>query len=297
MIDTLLNGWDVWVVARELATVGFYAAVLMAVGGVLFRAAFPALPVVQQERLVRVSQVAAWMGIGLALLLCPLHAAYLGGGSLSAAYDSTLLWIVLHSAQGERLCLAVVGLLLLQVALIGGRLPLLRHVVGSLGIVLVLVAFALVGHTRGKPMLSGLLIAHLAMAAFWLAALLPLYRLLRAPQGSLPARQLQRFSYLGAGMIAVLLIAGGVLAAWLLGGRVSALWLSAYGQVLSLKLALVALLLALGGLNRWRLVPALARGERHARRHLRLSIAGEGVVMALVLFAAALLMNAGAPMT
>ncbi|GHC37945.1 CopD family protein [Aidingimonas halophila] len=297
MGDMLLSGWDIWVIARELTTVGFYVATLMAVGGVLFRAAFPALPVAQQARLERNSLVAAWSGIALALLLCPLHAAYLGGSSLTAAYDHMLLRIVLQSAQGERLYLSVAGLLLLQVALLGSRLPHLRATVGILGILLVLVAFTLVGHTHGKPVLSGLLIAHLAMAAFWLAALPPLFRLLhQSSQDPLPSRQLQRFSRLGAVMIAVLLMAGGVLAAWLLGGQATALWHSNYGRVLSLKLALIALLLMLGGLNRWRLVPALARGERHARRHLRLSIAGEGVLMILVLLAAALLMNTRAPM-
>lgn len=288
---------DPWAVGRVLALAGFYASALLAVGGVLFRFAFSTLPSCDSVVLARRTSLPAWCGVGMLLLLWLLQAAYLGGGNWSSAFNPVLLGIVGESAQGERLRLAVAGLVLLPVAGWRGVPPVVRYVVGALGIGLVLVAFARVGHTRGDVGQGLLLIFHLAMAALWMAALPPLYRLLRrdSPNGS-PLSQLRRFSRFGGGMIVLLLSTGGALAVWLLGGKVAALWQSAYGQVLLLKLVLVGALVGLGACNRWWLVPALAREERHARRRLRLSIASEIVLMALILLVAAWLMNTSAPM-
>lgn len=292
-----LVGLEPWAVGRILCLAGFYASALLAVGGVMFRFAFPALPIGETVVLERGVLMAARIGIGMLLLLWLLQAGYLGGGSLTAAFDPVLLGIVGESAQGERLRLALVGLLLLAAMRLKGRLRSASHALSGVAVVLVLLAFARVGHTRGNAGQGFLLIAHLAMAAFWMAALPPLYRQLRQdiPDDS-PLSQLRRFSRFGGGMIALLLSTGIVLAVWLLGGKVAALWQSAYGQVLVLKLALVGALVGLGACNRWWLVPGLARGERHARRRLRQSIAGETVLMALILLVAAWLTNTSAPM-
>lgn len=296
MVGVTSIALDPWTVTRVLALAGFYASALLAMGGVLFRIAFPSLPSCENVVLARRTCLSAWGGVGMLLLLWLLQAAYLGGGDWSSAFNPVLLGIVGENAQGERLRLAIVGLVLLPVAVWSGVPPAVRYVAAALGIGLVLVAFARVGHTRGNAGQCLLLIAHLAMAAFWMAALPPLYRLLRqdSPNGS-PLSQLRRFSRFGGGMIALLLTTGGALAVWLLGGKVTALWQSAYGQVLTLKLVLVGALVGLGACNRWWLVPALGREERHARRRLRLSIASETVLMALILFVAAWLMNTSAP--
>lgn len=293
----MLADLDPWIIGRILCMAGFYAATLLAVGGVLFGFAFPALPPGEAAVLKRNSVMAAWVGIAMVAVLCPLQAAYLGGGSWAAAHDPVMLRIVLESAQGDRLHLAILGLLLLPAALVGKRLRTARYAVSLAGLALVLLAFAQVGHTRGDIRQNALLIVHLTMAALWVAALMPLYRLARHDaHGELPSRLLLRFGRIAALMILLLLIAGGILAAWLLGGQPSALLRSSYGQALTLKLTLVALLLGLGGLNRWWLVPALARGVPTARRRLRRSIAIEGVLMGLILVAAAVLMNTTAPM-
>jgi copper resistance protein D len=291
-----LAGLDPWTTGRVVVSAGFYGAALLAVGGLLFRFAFPGLPPAEARILRRTSLMAAWSGIGLVLLLWPLQAAYLGGGSLAAARDPLLLRIVVDSAQGHRLGLAVAGLLLLQASLVGARWPVARHGVSLIGVALVLLAFAQVGHTRGDFRLGGLLVLHLLVAAFWMAALMPLYRLAGAPRhDDLPVRLLRRFGRFGMVSIPLLLIAGGGLVTWLMEGRPAALPSSAYGQVLTLKLVLVALLLSLGALNKWWLVPALERGEPGARRRLRCSIATEGALMGGLLLTVALLFTTSSP--
>ncbi|WP_234286677.1 CopD family protein [Halomonas sp. MCCC 1A11057] len=296
MIGQILLGLDVWTAGRVVVSAGFYGAALLTVGGLLFRLAFPSLPSFEERTLRRVSLVAAWAGIGLVLLLWPLQAAYLGGGSLAAARDPILLRIVAESPQGHRLFLAVAGFLLLQLSLWEGRWLAVRQGVGLVGAALALLAFAQVGHTRGDFRLGGLLMLHLLVAAFWLAALSPLYRLAgEQHRGTPPVRLLRRFGRLGLVLIPLLLLAGGGLAIWLVEGRPASLLGSAYGQVLMLKLGLVVLLLALGAFNKWRLVPAIERGVPGAKHRLRRSIATEGVLMGLLLLTVALLLTTGAP--
>ncbi|WP_444985102.1 CopD family protein [Halomonas mongoliensis] len=296
MIVEVLLGLDSWTAGRVVVTAGFYGAALLAVGGQLFRLAFPDLPPAEALRLRLTSLLAAWLGILLVLLLWPLQAAYLGGGSLAAATDPLLLGIVMEGAQGHRLWLAVAGLLLLQANLAGVRWRHLRHGASLLGVILVLLAFTRVGHTRGDGVLGTLLVLHLLVVSSWLAALMPLYRLAGGSgRDGEAVRLLRRFGRFGMWLIPLLLVAGGSLMARLTGGWLAALPSSAYGQMLLLKLGLVALLLSLGALNRWRWVPDLARGMPGAGRRLRLSIATEGVLMGAVLLAVSLLLTTSAP--
>ncbi|MGR2739331.1 CopD family protein [Billgrantia sp. Q4P2] len=286
---------DAWTIGRVHVLAGFYVSALLAVGGVLFRFAFPALPPRDTLVLDRCTCIAAWCGAGMLVLLWLLQAAYLGGGNWSSAFNPVLLGIVGESAQGERLRLAIVGLLLLPLVLWQGTPLAVRYVVSVLGIGLVLVGFAQVGHTRGSPWQSALLMLHLSLAAFWAAALLPLYRLARSSSPGESARLLLRFGRFGLLLVPLLLIAGSSLAIWLLGGRPVSLLNTLYGQLLSVKLALVALLLLLGAVNRWWLVPAVARGELNAPRRLRCSIAVEACLMVLIVLVAALLLTTSSP--
>lgn len=287
-----LTALDPWTASRVLALAGFYMAALLAVGGVLFRFAFAALPSRDTLVINRSICIAACCGIGMLLLLWLLQAAYLGGGNWASAFNPVMLGIVGESAQGERLRLALVGLVVLPIFAWKDMPRVIRHGAGLLGIVLVLVAFSRVGHTRGAPWQSVLLMLHLSLAAFWAAALLPLYRMAR---NSASSEVLQRFGRFGLMLVPLLLIAGGSLAMWLMGGRPSALLTTPYGQLLSLKLALVVGLLLLGAANRWWLVPAAARGEVNASRRLRRSIAVEACLMVLIVLAAATLLTTSSP--
>ncbi|MCE9663294.1 CopD family protein [Halomonas sp. M5N1S17] len=290
-----LAGLDPWTLGRVLSLAGFYGCALLAMGGVLFRFAFPSLPARETARLQRSILIAAWTGIGMLLLLWLLQAAYLGGGNWAAAYNPVLLGIVGDGAQGDRLRLALIGLLLLQANLLDGQFQRLRHGLSVAGIGLVLLAFAQVGHTRGAPWQSVLLMLHLSLAAFWAAALMPLYRLARSGEPAESARLLLRFGSLGLLLVPLLLIAGGSLAMWLLGGRPAALIDTPYGQLLSVKLALVALLLGLGAINRWWLVPAVAREEPKAAYRLSRSIALEAGLMVMIVLMASLLLTTSSP--
>lgn len=289
------TGLDPWTLGRVLSLAGFYGCALLAMGGVLFRFAFPTLPPRETAMLQRSILLSAWTAIGMLLLLWLLQAAYLGGGSWAAARNPVLLGTVGEGVQGDRLRLALVGLLLLQANLLEGQFQRLRHGLNMAGIGLVLLAFAQVGHTRGAPWQSALLMLHLSLASFWAAGLMPLYRLARSGSPAESARLLKRFGSLALLLVPLLLIAGSSLAIWLLGGRPSALLDTPYGQLLSVKLSLVVVLLVLGSINRCWLVPAVAREEPKAARRLSHSIALEAGLMVMIVLVAALLLTASSP--
>ena len=92
----------------------------------------------------------------------------------------------------------------------------------------------------------------------------------------------------------MLVLAGGFLL-WRLLGSPLALLESGYGQVLGAKLALVAALMALAALNRWRLVPQLAAEQPGARRRLAGSILAECLLAFAIVAATAVATTLLAP--
>ena len=117
-------------------------------------------------------------------------------------------------------------------------------------------AFAASGHasTTAPRILSvPAVFLHGVCVAIWVGSLLPLAAIVRG--GDRIA--LERFSRL-IPVPVLLLIATGIALAFLQLDRPDALWTTSYGLVLSSKLAIVLVLLALAALNRYVLVPRLA---------------------------------------
>lgn len=165
-------------------------------------------------------------------------------------------------------------------------------------------SFAWTGHGAategaGRPVHLAADVLHLLAAGLWLGALPPLLLLVRRAQRSESSADEARFAhdalhgFSGVGTLAVtLLVATGLVNAWFLVGpdRIGALAETLYGQLLLVKLALVALMLALAAANRFRLTPALGRrlaGPDQALAALRRSVAVETAAGLLVLAAVA----------
>ncbi len=165
----------------------------------------------------------------------------------------------------------------------------LQKVAGAAALLGTGLALALSGHaSAAQPqwLTRPVVFVHGVAAAFWIGALVPMAAALRSPDGRALAG-IKRFSRAIAVFLAALVAAGVVLGVIQvvdprkLGG-------TDYGLVLLAKLAIVAVLLALAALNRWRFtVPALA-GDAAAGRNLRRSIKVEIVLVAAILAAVAL---------
>jgi putative copper export protein len=149
-----------------------------------------------------------------------------------------------------------------------------------------LASFVTMGHTRthsSSLLLGGVLAVHIAAAAYWFGALLPLLAVLRRADSDESVRVLEAFSRLAVRVVPVLFLAGLLLASVLL-ASVAGL-ATPYGRLILLKLALFLLLLGLAAANRYRWTPHLrAIGSR---AWLQRSIAVELVLMVGVLFVTA----------
>ena len=126
---------------------------------------------------------------------------------------------------------------------------------------------------------------HLLAAGGWLGALPPLvWCLTYARSPTAVARLAQRFSILGIACV-VVLIATGVVNSLFLVGSFAALFGTAYGQLLVVKLALFAVMLAVAATNRFQLTPRLASdhtSQRSLRRNAMLEIAAGVAIVAIV---------------
>jgi copper transport protein len=134
--------------------------------------------------------------------------------------------------------------------------------------------------------------AHLSAACLWIGGLVQLAFVVWPLMPEVRRAALLAFSRLATVCVGVLLLAGVYLSILRL-PQLSDLWSSGYGQVLLVKIGLVCLAFAWGGLHKLVVVPRVARGVVSGR--VRRSLAGESLVGMAVLLVAAVLVNTSPP--
>lgn len=203
-------------------------------------------------------------------------------GEFGGVLDPALQGIVMRSAASVTLSWRLLGLLLIVGGLRRGGAG--GTVGGQVGVVMLLGAFTLIGHTSTAPLrwlLSPVLLAHLFVVTFWFGALLPLYLVSSREPAETAARIVAAFSARAVWLVPGLLLAGLVLATVLL-PNLAALR-TPYGELLIVKVIGFALIMPLAALNRWRFGPALGRGDPGAGHRFRTAVAMEFALLATIL--------------
>jgi copper transport protein len=240
--------------------------------------------------------------LGLVAVACsvPLRAAVVSGRGAAVLGDVESLVFVLRSPFGNAAVLRATGLGVVAVSRAGGPL---RPVAAVTGWSLLLASYLLVGHPQASHPFRLEVAAqavHVTAASVWFAgvAFLAVELRQRRRQGApwLTGRIVNRFSRLAEIMVVLVLGSGAVLA----GGQVQLhepFWTTPYGKALVAKLAFVAVVLAIGGYNRQRVVPRVAeRDEAAGWRHLRATCVVETTVIVLgVLLMTAAMTSGGFP--
>ena len=132
---------------------------------------------------------------------------------------------------------------------------------------------------------------HLVAACVWVGGLATLAFVVWPAAPALRRRAFLGFSRLAIVLVGVLVLAGAYLAIVRL-PHVSDLWETGYGRLLVVKLSIVSLALAWGGIHHFFVRPRIAAG-RDPR--VRPSLVGEAALALVVLLAAAALTNASPP--
>ncbi|PLS22380.1 copper resistance D family protein [Neptunicoccus cionae] len=276
-------------IASILVKAGMYVSALLAAGSVINLQLLSELDTVASRRLRRLAAYAALAGIAFSTLNIPLRAAFFFGG-FEGFLDPAMLEVALSSPLGRSVGVAVTGLVAITVVLISRRWA---RFIALFGVILVAFSFALRGHATSDPRLalSTLFTVHILAASFWVGGFFPLYDM--AGRGNIAAvHTVERFGQAALVMVGLLVGAGAIILVILAGDPIAVLT-QPWGQFLSLKLAVVALLLSLAALNKLRLTPALAKTGNGAP--LRRSIRWEMAAFVVILFVTAIFTSTVAP--
>jgi copper transport protein len=238
-----------------------YACALLASGLALFLVLFGRYTAVDPRAVARPAVAAALLGAVATATGAAVQSAMLAGG-LVDALDPTALASVLGTGFGLGALVRMGGFVVLLVALA-------RHdfvpVLGAAGALAVAASFALTGHTvrLDSPVLSALLVFHLLAVALWTGSFIPLARAIRGTDVAATTKLMRAFSVVAVVLVPGLIAAGAAIA-WFLVGEWPALVATPYGLALSAKITLVAGMLALAAVNKWRLVPGPADRSRRS---------------------------------
>jgi putative copper export protein len=134
---------------------------------------------------------------------------------------------------------------------------------------------------------------HLSAASLWLGALVQLAVVVWPAAPELRRQAFLRFARLAPVLIAVIIAAGVYLSIVRL-AHVSDLWTQSYGRILLVKLALVCVALAWGGVHHAFVRPLVERGDARIGVLSR-SLLGEATVVTAVLLVAAILVDSKPP--
>lgn len=281
------SSFTFWGLAAAGAKLLLYASSLLTVGLMLFRLALPIGDPRLDRSLLRVAAGAAIIAALASALRVMVQAGRLMD-DVAFMTDWEIISISLDGLLGTSTTVRLAGLALLLLAVV------FRHVrvpATLLGALAVAASFSLTGHATRDPQwaLAALITLHLLAVSFWLGALFPLYRLAGMPaERAEVARVAHRFG-VQASFVVPILVTVGVVFAWLLLGGPQALFGTAYGQMLLIKLAIVAVVLGIAALNKLRLVPDLAAGKEQAGVSLRTALGWETLVFLAIFTATAIL--------
>ena len=232
-----------------------FIVVLLMFGACLFRpwllgvAAQPTL----DRQLLRITRALAWIGLVSGATWLLLITASMAG-SWDAALQPATVQLVLGKTFFGQVWVWHLLLNLLLVIVLAKPWPALRLPV----VALLLATLAPVGHGAMLDGLSGQLlilnqVVHLVCVGAWLGGLMVLVLILRQPQGHALEPILRRFSGVGYGLVAGLLVSGLINVRVLTGQLWPTPLFSGFALILLIKVMLVLGMLALALLNRLRI--------------------------------------------
>lgn len=284
----------------EATRILIFLATMGIVGGLAFMAL-----VVRDEPLDS-DRARKWVGVGGIVLtasaaLASLNRAVVIEREWSAFWSPDAIADAVSTHFGVAAGLRLAGGLALAVTLLRAAAHPPRRwtvVTALMGGALVIASFAFDGHTvtEGPRWLHAVAsVSHVSAAAVWTGGLVLLVDLLwRRRRGADVYRPLMRFSRMAATSL-VLAGATGTAMAIIVLDRFADLWSTPWGRFLLAKIALVAVAAAIGGHNRWVLIPAIEEnGQAAIHRRLRLAVVIEAVALLGVAVVAAFLVAAAA---
>ena len=204
------------------------------------------------------------------------------GGDMASSIDPLMISIAFSSKAGQAVLVLFLGFLL--VSLWSYLLPKQIWTIVIAGFSCILISFSIYGHSTINGYTSQLLIVlHLLAISYWVGSFFPLrYSTYRDIEDEKLFQIAHKFGIYAVYYILLLVVAG-VSLGTILVGSLNGLLYSTYGQVFLLKLSLVSILLGIGAMNKFKLVPNLQSNGNANAVKLRKSIGREIIILAFIL--------------
>ena len=256
-----------------------YIATIAVAGSVFVRATL-ALPAAD-----RILDRQITFGVVLLFVCEPVrYAAFqlsIAQGDWAMAFDPAMRWMGAETPLGQAAAVRLIGAAVVVSGLWWRPLSLV-------GALLIVSSYLIEGHTVASDtrfLLAALLFLHLAIAHWWMGALLPLRAVASGTNNDAIVEAIEGFGRKAVFAVAVLLLAGLTMLGELVAWRFDAS--SSYQQGFLLKLLSFALIIAIAGLNKMKWTPLLVQEPQRGRDGLRSSITVELALAAAILFATA----------
>lgn len=271
---------DIWSITNPFLKALLYLSLLGTVGTLLFSLHFNKYQSLAGVRYCQsLIKKSASLGIIVSLGTFFSVAGNMGGDFVSAI-DMIMLRLAFESKLGLASLIALLGFVILRVT--NKSTSQLGFVISLIGLILVLLSFVISGHsTKDGFVTQTLLLIHLVGISYWLGSLLPLSWMCISDDDENLHIITHRFGVLAIGYIMALMISGFIFAYHLI-GSFYALINTSYGNVLLAKLVAVFLILSLGALNKFKLVPLLIKNPTVGAKRLRSSVNFE-ILLALII--------------
>ena len=165
----------------------------------------------------------------------------------------------------------------------------ISYILSFLGVSSILLSFVIFGHATKHGLVGQLLIIiHLVGLSFWIGSLLPLRKMCNFIEYEKLRVVAHLFGIYALGYVGILIVAG-LIFSYILLGDISSLITTDYGNVLLIKMIIVSMLLSLGAMNKFKIIPYLSINQNLGLKRLKNSIQIEIFCVLLILFFTSLL--------
>ena len=275
---------EIWILLNPALKFFIYIASFFASGTVIFYLHFqkfiePETKLYCQKLIYKFSAFGAIISI-----LLFLSVAGNLGGDLVSIIDMTMLSLATQVKLGKSAIVSLIGFTVLLI--FGSKNDFINSFIKVFAAGLILLSFVIVGHSTINGFLTQVLIyIHLIGISYWIGSFLPLLNMGNKIELYDVAI---KFGNLAVAYILFLLVSG-LMSFYLLLGDLNLLFISNYGNILLIKMVFVILLLGLGALNKYRLVPSIKYNFGNSKKKLSRSIKIEIVFALSILFLTSIL--------
>ena len=278
---------DIWTIVNPIIRTFIYLNALYSVGLILFKFHFQKYFNHEINSFCnKIIKNSAILGLSISILAFISIAGNLGG-DLKSIFELELIELSFETIQGKSNLYLIVGFSFLSLSHYFP--PLVFRAFNILGAILIIISFIVVGHSLSQGIFSQFLVLiHIICISFWLGSFLPLRYMCTIKNFTNLYFIADNFGRYAVVYIGILILTGLIFSYILLGG-ILPLITSTYGNVLLIKLFIVSMILIIGAINKFRIVPEIKKDLSTGQIKLKNSINIEIISSVLVLFTTSIL--------